>query len=100
MKFKNLLLLFVALSSLMAQTARTGALAGTVTDPTGAVVPNVTVTATNSDTGQVRTAKTGGDGVYSLSLLPPGTYKVNFAVSGFRTSEISGVKINVTETRL
>lgn len=98
MKFKNLLLLLAVASSLFAQTAGTGALTGTVTDATGAVVPNATVTATNSDTGQVRTAKTGGDGAYSLNLLPPGTYKVNFTANGFKTAEINGVKINVTET--
>jgi len=98
MKFKSLLLLFALSCFLVAQTAGTGALTGTLTDPTGAVVPNVTITATNSDTGQTRTAKTGGDGVYTISLLPPGTYKVSFAATGFKTAEVSGVKINVTET--
>ena len=48
-------LVFILSPPLLAQSASTGALSGTVTDATGAVVPNVTVTATNTDTGQVRT---------------------------------------------
>ena len=57
---------------LRAQTAGTGALTGTVTDSTGAVVPNATVTVTSADTGQVRTATTGADGNYEVNLLTPG----------------------------
>ena len=66
--------------------------------PTGAVVPAVTVTATNNDTGQQRAAKTGADGAYTLSLLPPGNYKVLFSATGFKTSEVGAVQVNVTET--
>ena len=53
------------------QTAGTGALTGTITDPSGAVVPNAMVTATNLDTGQARTATTGADGTYKINLLTP-----------------------------
>src|SRR5579862_9733844 len=65
----SFLLLVVCPSLVIAQTAGTGGLAGIVTDATGAVVPNVTVTATSADTGQVRAATTGPDGSYNLSLL-------------------------------
>ena len=82
----------------MGQTAATGALTGTVTDSTGAVVPGVTVTATNADTGQSRTTSTGASGSYSIGLLQPGNYRVKFEVAGFKTEEVSGVSINVTET--
>jgi len=82
----------------MAQTAGTGALTGTVTDSSGALIPNATVTATSIDTGQVRTDTTGADGTYKFSLLPPGTYKVRFAANGFKTVEIGSVQVNVTET--
>src|SRR5690348_18154652 len=71
-----------------AQTAGTGALTGTVTDPSGAVIPNVTVTAISVDTGQARTATTGTDGTYKISLLPPGNYRVTFEASGFKPVEI------------
>jgi hypothetical protein len=91
-------LLTFGVSSLGAQTAGTGALTGTVTDSSGAVIPSVAVTATNTDTGQERTATTNAAGVYTFSLLPPGTYRVKFGAPGFRTTEIPGVKVNVTET--
>ena len=61
-----------------AQTASTGALAGTVTDPTGAVISNANVTVTSHDTAQVRTATTGSDGSYRISFLPPGIYRVRY----------------------
>lgn len=92
------LLLLPWVPSLLAQSAGTGALTGTVTDPTGAVLPNATVTLISSDTNQVRTATSGADGSYKFSLLPPGTYRVRFAAAGFKTSEVEGVAINVTET--
>jgi len=83
---------------LVAQSAGTGALAGTVTDPSRAVIPMVSVTLTNVDTNQARTAITAADGNYKFSLIPPGTYKVRFSATGFKTAEVPSVKINVTET--
>jgi hypothetical protein len=84
--------------SLMAQTAGTGGLTGTVTDLTGAVISNVTVTATNPDTGQTRTTTTGADGTYNISLLPPGNYRVKFEAAGFSIVEVPSITITVTET--
>lgn len=84
--------------SLLAQTAETGALTGTVKDSSGAVLPNATVTITSTTTGQTRTATTGSDGVYKVNLLPPGVYRVTFAASGFKTAEVPSATINVTET--
>jgi hypothetical protein len=83
---------------LMAQSAGTSGLAGTVKDPSGASIPNVTVTATSITTGQARTTTTGADGAYRFSLLQPGDYKVRFAANGFKTSEVALVTLNVTET--
>ena len=81
-----------------AQSAGTGALTGTVTDPTGAAIPGVFITLTNVDTNQVRATNTGTDGIYKFSLLPPGTYRVKFSANGFKTAEAPSVTINVTET--
>ena len=93
--------LFLILSpSLMAQTAATGALAGTITDQSGAVVPNVTVTVTSVDTGQARTVTTGADGTYKVSLLPPGSYGVKFQATGFNPVAVPSVTVNVTETNV
>ena len=67
-----LVCLFVTLApSLMAQTAGTGILTGRVTDASGSVVANATVTATSADTGQMRSATTGTDGSYRFDGLPP-----------------------------
>ncbi|HTC33097.1 MAG TPA: carboxypeptidase-like regulatory domain-containing protein, partial [Bryobacteraceae bacterium] len=93
-----LTLLAVSASTLMAQSAGTSALAGVVTDPSGAAIPNVAVTITSNDTGLTRTSTTGADGVYKFSLLPPGTYHVRFVAAGFKAADVGAVTLNVTET--
>ena len=84
--------------ALLAQTASTGALDGTVTDPSGAVIPNVTVTLTSTDTGSVRNTVTGADGTYKIGLLQPGNYKVKFSATGFKPVELPGIVVQVTES--
>jgi len=81
-----------------AQTAQTGALNGLATDPSGSVLPQVKVTVTSTETGQVRTTTTQGNGKYLVPLLPPGTYKVEATREGFKTATFDGVRINITET--
>lgn len=105
MKLRNfsLLLVFVSLlsfQSLKAQTPGTGALTGTVKDPSGGVIPNAMVTLTSVDTGQARTTTTGADGVYHFTLLPPGNYRVRIEASGFKPVEVPSVTIAVTETEV
>lgn len=80
-----------------AQTAATGAITGTVTDPSGAVVAGATVSVT-SQTGQVRTSTTDAAGTYKFGLLAPGNYRVKFEAAGFKAVEIPGTAITVTET--
>ena len=81
-----------------AQTAATGALAGIVTDASGGVIPGVLVTVTDLATGTTRTANTDPDGHYRVTLLPPGGYSLEFAISGFKTETRRGVVVNVAET--
>jgi hypothetical protein len=82
----------------MAQSADTGALAGTIKDPSGSVIPNAEITATNKATAQSRTVMSGADGSYKIVLLPPGQYQVKVGMAGFQTAEFPSVTINVTET--
>lgn len=96
--FVYLVTLLLCTSSAFAQSATTGALIGTITDPSGAVISAATVTATNIATGQSRTATTGSDGGYRISLLPPGNYSVKISASGFQTVDVPSITINVTET--
>jgi hypothetical protein len=99
MQLTLLALLFaVCVPSVRAQSAGTSGLTGTVTDPSGAAIPNVAVTITNNDTAQSRTTTTGTDGIYKFTLLPPGSYKVRFSATGFKTAEVGAVTLNVTET--
>src|SRR5438067_8719289 len=80
------------------QSASTGALTGTLTDSSGAVIPDATATLKSADTGQERTSTTGRDGTYRFTLLPPGKYNVKFAANGFKSIEVGSVTIAVTET--
>ena len=103
MKFRKLSLLLsfaclLSFQSLMGQTAGTGALTGTVKDPSGGVIPSATVTLTSINTGQARTTMTGADGVYRFTLLPPGNYRVRMEASGFKPEEVPSVTVPVTET--
>ena len=90
--------LFLCVSASLAQSGSSGALTGTVSDPSGGVISGATVTATNIGTGQARTETTSADGAYKFSLLPPGNYKVTFGAAGFKTSEVPSVTVNATET--
>ena len=66
-----------------AQSLIAGDITGTVTDPTSAVVPNVTVDLKNLDTGATATATTNGEGVYRFTLLKPGKYEISVHPAGF-----------------
>src|SRR5579864_2464260 len=70
-----------------AQTITTGELAGTVTDPSGAVVANASVQLKSLDEGSVVNTKTSADGYYKFAYLKPGNYSVIVNASGFQASE-------------
>lgn len=78
----------------LAQARLTGGdLSGSVHDPSGAVLPGVTVTATNLATNQVRTDVTENDGTYYIAALNAGAYEVSAELSGFATQRKSGVRL-------
>ncbi len=79
-------LLLSAGTSVLAQSTTSGDISGTLTDPTGALVANATVTVTNVLTGETKTATSTDAGAYRVSLLSPGNYKVTVKATGFETT--------------
>ena len=71
--------------------ATTAQITGQVTDTQGGVLPGVTVTVTNPETGLARSAVTSAEGFYTVPLLPPGSYQVTFELAGFSTGKGSAV---------
>ena len=71
--------------------APVGSLMGTAHDSTGAVMPGVSVTVTNKDTGLVRQMTTSGEGIFSAASLPAGNYSVKASATGFRSLEVGAV---------
>lgn len=72
---------------LAAQSLFSGDIAGTVTDPSGAVIPNATVILRSLDTGTAQTTTTNQTGSYRFTLLKPGEYRVSANVGGFQRTE-------------
>src|SRR5262249_44730356 len=66
---------------------------GTVSDPSGALIPGVTVTATNTATGIVNTIVTNEAGAYNFAALQPGTYKATAELPGFQTQTFTDVQL-------
>jgi hypothetical protein len=96
----RIVLVFVLLAavSLSAQTFR-GTILGTVTDPSGAVLPGAKVTVKNVATGLERTTETSADGSYALPELQIGTYMVTVTLAGFQTAVTTGVVVDVATER-
>src|SRR5262245_16403684 len=74
---------------------------GTIEDSTGALIPGVTVTATNTATGVAATALSNESGTYNFPSLAPGAYKVSAELSGFQTRSYTDVRLgNADQVRL
>jgi hypothetical protein len=86
-----LLLFSISLGSISAQTS--GTLRGRITDPSGAVVPQATITATGAD-GKTATVQSNHDGVYEIRGLAPGAYTVTAVAKGFALDTEADVQIN------
>ena len=88
------LLLTIVVTAAVSYAAITGTISGTVTDATGAVMPGVTVTVLNQDTGVTQTKVTDGRGFYSFPALDVGTYTVSVAQANFESSKEENIKID------
>ncbi len=99
-KFVALSVLALALAvQAFAQGGATGAITGTVQDPSGAFVANADVRITNQETGVLeRSVKTGADGSFTAPLMPVGTYAVSVQAPGFKEAKFPGIVVRVTET--
>src|SRR5690349_15491226 len=95
--FLACLLVVIASASLVfAQGGATGTILGTITDQSGAVVPNATVQIMNVGTGITQQARTTGSGDYSAPP-PPGTYRVTVEASGFQKAVVDNIGLTVAQ---
>jgi hypothetical protein len=83
--FALLVAMSIGTTRLVAQTTTTGEIAGVVSDPSGATVPDAKVTLKDDTKGNTQEAKTNKDGVYHFYLLSPGPYTVTATATGFQT---------------
>src|SRR5213593_2311729 len=87
---------FLLSNALSAQTTVAGArLNGTVTDPTGAAVPDAKVTVHNTETGLTRETQTTGAGLYDFPNLPVGSYELTTEKTGFSSVKRTGILLTV-----
>jgi len=105
MKFRalaaRLLCLLAALtisSGVLFSQATDSIIVGSVADATGAAVPNVTITATNKDTGVKYTTVTNSTGEYRLNNIPVGRYDVSATAQGFSTATVANVELQLNHT--
>lgn len=75
----------------------TGTIIGVVTDTTGLVLPGVTVTVKQAETGFTREVVTGAAGAYTAGLLPPGTYTVVFRLEGFSPRTTTNIALRASD---
>ena len=101
-RIKALSICFLALlltSALCVAQKSSGDILGTVTDPSGGVLAQVQVSATNVATHDTRKVETDQVGNYRFTFLPPGTYSLRAELKGFRTSVVSNLILNVNDYR-
>jgi outer membrane receptor protein involved in Fe transport len=100
-KVRNILLAFASLAFLLSLTAdvkaqvTTAGVNGTVTDATGNIVQNATVTVTNVGTNATRTVTTDASGSYNVTELPPGMYSVTVEAASFSKTIVKDLELNV-----
>src|SRR5690242_9869129 len=89
-----LMFLLVVAPHALAQGGR-AEINGTVVDSAKALLPGVTVTAINQDTGLERSAVTGAEGKFTIPTLVPGNYTLKAELQGFQLTNLTGIVVNV-----
>src|SRR5579862_6917621 len=97
MRYVLTAVLLCALSAAAFSQTITGSITGTVTDPTGAVVPNARVTATNLGTNLTYNAVSNTAGSYNLLFLPIGNYNLSVEVTGFKKTVLGPFTLDVDQ---
>jgi hypothetical protein len=99
-RFLSLLAVVVCLASLArSQGGATGAISGTVTDPSGATVPSAQINVISDATSQsVRHLVSDASGLFAAPLLPVGSYTIEVTAPGFATTRFPGIIVRITET--
>ena len=92
----GVLVCLLACAAVFGQTAN-ATLGGSVSDTSGALIPGVNVTATNTETGIVNMAITNEAGVYQFASLQPGTYKLTAELPGFQSQVVNALKLAFSE---
>ena len=87
----SLILIAGSTTQLVAQSVTSGDIVGVVTDPSGAVLANASVTLKSQESGRTQAQSTNPRGAYRFSLLPPGRYTVSVAAAGFHTTDATAV---------
>src|SRR6266404_6274303 len=98
MKTHFLVISVLLLSAALSAQTITASITGTVTDPTGAVVPNAKVTASNVGTNLSYPATTNQSGVYNLLFLPVGQYNVTTEATGFKKTVLGPFTLEVNQS--
>ena len=91
----SIFVFLIFLSSIVFGQADQGRITGTVTDATGALVPNAAITVTNEKTGEARTVQSGDSGVYIIPALKASTYTIRVSAPNFSTNESKSVQLSV-----
>src|SRR5262249_25823408 len=97
MRHVHTLLFCVILTPIIALAQSTATLVGTVTDASGAVVPNAKISAVHKATGRSRTETTNQSGNYVLPRPPVGEYDLTAEISGFKKKTVSGTVLEVNQ---
>jgi len=93
-----ILCVWLAAASWTSAQQTLGGITGTVTDPSGSVLPDTQVTAVGDQTGLTRTVKTDGNGAYLFVNLPIGNYTLSFAHEGFNTEKVPAILVQADRT--
>jgi hypothetical protein len=97
-RFAPVILAFVLVAAFAAAQITRATITGTITDPTGAILPNATIVITDMKTGAKTTVKSNSAGAYTVPYLEPGTYSENVSLPGFKTYMHTGLVLQTEQT--